>query len=41
MEGDEHLSRGKRMSALDGDFGFFGMNFEAKQTRRSILSNLN
>ncbi|KAL5174155.1 Protein MEI2-like 1 [Glycine soja] len=24
MEGDEHLSSGKRMSALDGDFGFFG-----------------
>ena len=46
MEGDEHLSSGKRMSALDGDFGFFGgykgkLPFVEQPSRTLFVRNIN
>ncbi|RZC13364.1 Protein MEI2-like 4 isoform G [Glycine soja] len=46
MEGDEHLSSGKRISALDGDFGFFGgykgkLPFVEQPSRTLFVRNIN
>ncbi|KAL2342826.1 hypothetical protein Fmac_004111 [Flemingia macrophylla] len=46
MEGDEHLSSGKRMSGLDGDYGFFGgskgkLPFGEQPSRTLFVRNIN
>ncbi|XP_020233486.1 protein MEI2-like 1 [Cajanus cajan] len=46
MEGDEHLSSGKRLSGLDGDFGFFGgckgkLPFGEQPSRTLFVRNIN
>jgi len=46
MEGDEHLSSGKIMNGLDGDYGFFGgskgkLPFGEQPSRTLFVRNIN
>ncbi|XP_027341264.1 protein MEI2-like 1 isoform X2 [Abrus precatorius] len=46
LEGDEHLSSGKRMSGFDGDYGFFGgskgkLPFGEQPSRTLFVRNIN